>query len=415
MRILVTDGETRAALATVRALGARGHRVHVVARGSRSLAGASRFAAGEHLAADAASDPKGWAEAIAELARDLDAELLLPITDLSLGSVFAFGLERRLPVACPGREAYEQAIDKHALLERSARLGLDCPRSILIRQPAQLDEIPATLAYPVVLKPRRSCCLQHGRWVRDPVRVLRSPEELRAAREGTRAGADLLLQEFVPGHGEGIFLLAREGRTLVSFAHRRIREKPPTGGVSVLRESIAPDPKLLEQSQRLLASLRWTGIAMIEFRRSPTERAALMELNPRLWGSLQLAIDAGVDFPSLLVDLHRGVEIPRVEPRRGVRSRWLLGDLDHLLVSLRRSSVRRATGQRVLPLLGGFLSCFVDGSRGEVLRWNDPRPFASELRAWIRRLGPLRAPTRAPRASSDPAEPHPRLQRKEMS
>src|SRR5262249_6286836 len=152
--------------------------------------------------------------------------------------------------------------------------------------------------------------------------------------------------------------------------------------------------------QRLLASLRWTGVAMVEFRRSPTGRAALMELNPRFWGSLQLAIDAGVDFPSLLVDLHRGVEIPRVEPRRGVRSRWLLGDLDHLLISLRRRSVRHATGQRVLPLLGGFLRSFVDGSRGEVLRWNDPRPFAKELRAWIRELGPSSAARRALRASA---------------
>src|SRR5262245_28379133 len=349
MRILVTDGETRAALATVRALGARGHRVHVVARRRRSLAGASRFAAGEHLAANAASDPKGWAEAIAKLARDLDAELLLPVTDVSLGSVLAFGLERRFPVAGPDREAFEQATDKHALLERSARLGLDCPQSVLIRGPAQLDQLPASLAYPVVLKPRRSCCLRNGRWVRDRVRVLRGPEELRAAREDTRAGGEFLLQEFVPGHGEGIFLLTRNGRTLVSFAHRRIREKPPTGGVSVLRESIAPDPKLLEPSQRLLESLRWTGVAMVEFRRSPTGRAALMELNPRLWGSLQLAIDAGVDFPSLLVDLHRGVAIPRVESRVGVRSRWLLGDLDHLLISLHRRSVRVATGQRVLP------------------------------------------------------------------
>src|SRR5262245_55705040 len=136
MRILVTDGETRAALATVRALGARGHRVHVVARRSRSLAGASRFAAGAHLAANAASDPKLWVEAIAKLAQDLDAELLLPVTDVSLGTVLAFGLDRRFPVAGPDREAFEQVTDKHALLERSARLGLDCPQSVVIRGPA---------------------------------------------------------------------------------------------------------------------------------------------------------------------------------------------------------------------------------------------------------------------------------------
>jgi predicted ATP-grasp superfamily ATP-dependent carboligase len=126
---------------------------------------------------------------------------------------------------------------------------------------------------------------------------------------------------------------------------------------------------------------------MLEFRRSPTGRAALMELNPRLWGSLQLAIEAGVDFPSLLVDLHRGAEIPPIEPRLGVRSRWLLGDLDHLLLSVLRPSVHRAPGAGLLSLLGGFLASFVDGSRTEVFRWNDPRPFARELRGWLRALG----------------------------
>jgi predicted ATP-grasp superfamily ATP-dependent carboligase len=387
MRILVTDGETRAALAAVRALGARGHSVHAVTAGPHNLAGASRFAASEHRATDPSGDPKGWTRAIEQLARDLGVELLLPVSDVSLGTLYAFGVEERLPVAGPTREAHELAVDKHALLERASRLGLDCPCSVLIQGSPQLEELPPTLRFPVVLKPRRTCLLTGGRWVKAAVRILRTPDDLRAAREDAAHG-DALLQEFVPGHGEGIFLLAREGRTLVSFAHRRLREKPPTGGTSVLCESIAPDPELLERSSRLLESLCWTGVAMIEFRRSPTGRVALMEVNPRLWGSLQLAIDAGVDFPSLLVDLHRGAEIPPVEPRLGVRSRWLLGDLDHLLISLRSRSTRRATGQRLLPLLGAFLRSFVDGSRTDVLRWNDPRPFARELRGWIRDLGP---------------------------
>ena len=56
----------------------------------------------------------------------------------------------------------------------------------------------------------------------------------------------------------------------------------------------------------------------------------------------QLAIDAGVDFPSLLIALHRGETIVPPSPRIGVRCRWLLGDLDHLLISLRRRQAREA-------------------------------------------------------------------------
>jgi predicted ATP-grasp superfamily ATP-dependent carboligase len=125
---------------------------------------------------------------------------------------------------------------------------------------------------------------------------------------------------------------------------------------------------------------------MLEFRRAPDGRAALLEMNPRLWGSLQLAVDAGVDFPSLLVDLHRGLPIASPEPRLGVRTRWLLGDLDSLLISLRRRRIRELTGVSASHAIGDFLRSFVDGSRSEVLRRDDLRPFLRELGQWLGEL-----------------------------
>src|SRR5262249_48593048 len=157
--------------------------------------------------------------------------------------------------------------------------------------------------------------------------------------------------------------------------HRRIREKPPWGGVSVLSEAIAPDPELLAGSERLLAELALTGVAMVEFRRTPGDGVYLMEVNPRLWGSLQLAIDAGVGFPSLLVALHRGDPLPATRPRLGIRTRWLLGDVDHLLIGLRRAAWRREQRISVFSLIRDFMRSFFDGSRADVLRRDDWRPF----------------------------------------
>jgi predicted ATP-grasp superfamily ATP-dependent carboligase len=157
--------------------------------------------------------------------------------------------------------------------------------------------------------------------------------------------------------------------------------------VSVLSEAIAPDPELLQGSERLLAELAFTGVAMVEFRRSPGGAAFLMEVNPRLWGSLQLAIDAGLDFPSLLVALHQGVKLPAVQARLGTRTRWLLGDVDHLLICLRRPELRQRLGIGVVALLRDFLRSFFDGSRLEVLRRDDWRPFLWELREWLRGRG----------------------------
>jgi predicted ATP-grasp superfamily ATP-dependent carboligase len=388
VRILVTDGESRTALAAVRSLGAGGHEVHVASVEARSLAGASRFVTRAHRVGDVSGEPKAWVDAIRRIAADLSVDSVLPVTDVSLGTLLTFDIERGLPIAGPTREAWEGAVDKHALLQQAARLGIACPRSLLIPKLELLNDLPEAFRFPAVLKPRRSCVLTDGHWSKGPIHIVRDAAELRAVTAGARAEAgDYLLQEFVPGHGEGIFLLAREGRTLVRFAHRRLRERPPTGGTSVLRESIPPDPELLGQAERLLELLRWTGVAMVEFRREPTGRGVLMEVNPRLWGSVQLAIDAGADFPALLVALHSGGEVSPVAARIGVRSRWLLGDVDHLLLSLRSRSMRADTGQRLLPLLGGFLRSFIDGSRTEVLRRGDARPFAREVGSWVRQLG----------------------------
>ena len=382
--ILVTDGETRAALATVRALGRAGHEVHVVAAAARSLAGASRFSSSEHAIGDPASDPRQWSEGLERVAREVGANLLFPISEVALGTLYAYPIDSSWPVVCPQREAYEAATDKHALLERAASLGIAVPRTLLFEDPGALVTLPDPFRYPVVVKARRSRFLVDGRWRSGGVEIVRSAGELATARAAPGLRGGLLLQEFVAGHGEGVFLLASQGRTLVRFAHRRLREKPPTGGVSVLSESIEPDPELLRQSEELLADLDWTGVAMVEFRRAPDGRPVLMEINPRPWGSLHLAVHAGVDFPSLMVALFRGEAIPAVAARVGIRMRWLLGDIDHLYISLRRSDVRKITGKSVPALLRDFLLSFVDGSKSDVLDVNDWRPFWRELASWIR-------------------------------
>lgn len=384
LRVLVTDGETRAALAATRALGARGCLVHVASTSGCSLAGASRFAAADHAVGDVRLEPKSWAERVEGLVEAKEIDALLPVSEMSHGNLYRFGLSDRASVACPPREAYEAAVDKKTLIERAAGLGVEVPLTAFVEDPARLSDLPEGLRFPAVLKPRRSCFFQAGRWQSGVAILVRDGEGLDRARRDPGLAGGTLVQEYVPGHGEAVFLLAERGRALVRFAYRRIREKPPTGGQSTLRESILPDPVLLDASEKLLGELAYTGAAMCEFRRRPDGRAPLLEINPRLWGSVQLAIDAGVDVPTLLLAQRLGLALPKVAPRHGVRTRWLLGDVDHLLISLRRAELRRERGVRMTRLVADFVASFFDGSRSEVLRPDDWRPFLRELRAWIR-------------------------------
>lgn len=113
-----------------------------------------------------------------------------------------------------------------------------------------------------------------------------------------------------------------------------------------------------------------------------TGRYVFMEVNGRLWGSLQLAVDAGVGFPGLLVACARGAPVePVLAYRVGVRSRWFWGDVDHLYLRLTRSS----EGLHLPPDAPSRLDAVRDffrirpgRDRDEILRWRDPAPFFVE-------------------------------------
>lgn len=393
-RVLVTDGEARAALAAVRSLGRAGYEVHVASADGRSLAGASRHAASDAALGDAFAEPRAFAERLAARVAHLRPDVVLPVTEQCLGNVYRFELDADPRFACPPRALYERAVDKHALLAEAAALGVPVPRTALVEPADAPPALPEPFRYPVVLKPRRSRFWVGSGWRSGEAVTLREPAAWSEALRAPGLAGGALLQEFVPGTGAGVFLLCRDGVPLVRFAHRRLREKPPTGGAAVLSESVRPDPALLAHAEALLGALRWSGPAMVEFRRAPAGRAFLMEVNPRLWGSVQLAIDAGADFPALAVALHRGEPIPAVEPRLGVRTRWLLGDVDHLLIGLRRAEVRRETGRGAGRLVLDFLRSFADTSREEILRRDDWRPFLRELGLWVQGTWPRRAPAR---------------------
>jgi predicted ATP-grasp superfamily ATP-dependent carboligase len=197
-----------------------------------------------------------------------------------------------------------------------------------------------------------------------------------------------MIQRQVDGDGVGIFALCDRGETRMMFSHRRLREKPPWGGVSVLRESIAVDPVAGEYSRRLLRALGWHGVAMVEFKRErSTGVAFLMEINGRFWGSLQLAIDAGLNFPLSLAGLYCGDPVPQQNDYRvGIRSRWLLGDLDHLLMRVRGTDPAPPGSPALARLVLDFCRFFRRDTHYEVESASDPGPALHELRCYVRAL-----------------------------
>jgi predicted ATP-grasp superfamily ATP-dependent carboligase len=390
VHVLVTDGEQRAALAAVRSLGGAGHHVAVTSSRPHSLAGASRYAALHVQVPPPGGAPHEYAQAIAALVRQRKIELVLPITDESLLSLLEPSVRDALSASIPfpSLNAVLAIADKQHVTEVAASVGLAVPRQWTIEK--RQVEAPAEVSFPVVVKPHRSVVEASGANKRLRVDYAETPAALRTKLRALPTQAfPVLLQERVTGPGVGVFLLRWGGRVVAAFGHRRIREKPPAGGVSVYRESLALDDDLLARTERLLEAFDWNGVAMVEYKLdAKTGTPYVMEINGRLWGSLQLAVDAGVDFPVLLIEAARG--LPAQAPRAyrvGVRSRWFWGDVDHLLARMRRSRAALslpADAPGRLRTVRDFLAACLRPAEEEVLRWSDPKPFVRETLDWFR-------------------------------
>lgn len=390
--VIVTDGEQRSALAVVRSLGAACYRCIVTSSSRASIAGGSRFVTRTVPVPNALERPEEFADAIVALVAAERAAVVLPIAEQSLLAILP--MRARLSPAIvpfPDMAAFSALTDKERLLEEASRLGIAIPAQEILRDVNAVASMDLSgLHYPMVLKPARSVSERAGTRATFSVTYAVDASELRRkVRALPRAAFPLLLQQRVVGPGTGIFLLLWDGKLKAQFAHQRLSEKPPSGGVSVYRESVSIDEGLRDKSRALLDRFGWRGVAMVEYKRdSATGQPYLMEVNGRFWGSLQLAIDSGVDFPRILVACALGEQSQQMPSYRvGVRSRWWWGQIDHLVGRVRSAattdplppdtrSTRRVLGDL---LLGPFRRADYE----EVLRWTDPRPFWNETISWI--------------------------------
>jgi predicted ATP-grasp superfamily ATP-dependent carboligase len=317
-------------------------------------------------------------------------DVVIPVTDVTTYMIARRqdDLRQHTAVAAPPFDAFDFVSDKGQLLRHAATRRIAIPRTFFVDDASDVKRIVSHIEYPAVIKPCRSRIPTDLGWVSTTVHYASCERDLLHLYDtvGYLASIPSLIQERVVGPGTGVFLLCDHGRLLTAFAHRRLREKPPSGGVSVLSESIPLDRHLRDEAMRLLEPLRWHGVAMVEYKQDcRTGRPVLMEVNGRFWGSLQLAVDAGIDFPYLCYQLARGeqIDLPFTYTV-GVKSRWLLGDFDHLLIRLRgRHRELSSAGSSRLRALVEFLSRSKRGSQ-DVFRRDDPRPMFHELWQYLR-------------------------------
>lgn len=270
------------------------------------------------------ANPEGFLSAIESELEAGDYDMLLPINSKTVETVVKHRsrFEQYTTVPFPPYEKLRVGLNQRRTIEAADEFDIAHPETVVDGEGA-IGTVEERIGYPVVVKAERG----EGR---NGVVVCESREELeRARRDITERFGPVLFQEFIPNGGErGVYTFyGRPGELTALTVQRRLRTNPPEGGASTYRETIA-DPDLLARADELLAGLDWHGVAMAEFRiDARTGEPQLIEINPRLWGSLALAACAGVNFPYLLYRLAVGDDLePRLEYAVGVQARCLLAD-----------------------------------------------------------------------------------------
>lgn len=332
MTVLVLDGHSRAALETLQSLGRAGAQVDLAAEALDCLAMRSRYVSRKLQQPSQGQAFEAW---LREQDRLRNYTLIVPATEASL-----LGLRQldendplRRKAVIPGDKALEIALDKEKTWRLAHQLGVPTPGGILL---STLAEIGHAQNFPVVLKPTRSKVMVDGALRTLAVAVVKNESERQEQLRRWLPVTPVQQQEYVFGSGIGIEFLFNRGKKIWHFAHERVHEYPLTGGASSYRRSIHPPQAMLHNAEKLLTSLNWHGVAMVEFKMNANGQYWLMEINPRLWGSLALSIDSGVDFPLGLLQIAGGDE-PAPQPKYTVPyyTRDLRTDVDWLKCNLR--------------------------------------------------------------------------------
>jgi predicted ATP-grasp superfamily ATP-dependent carboligase len=329
-RVLITDEHYKHSLAIVRHLGKSGVHVSVVTHKRDALVALSKFCRETVLSAGAKVED--YVEATLRAVRQNHYDVVIPV---SYPMTLALAKCREQILAhchleLVDNRTIECAANKVKMAELARKIGVPAPRTLV---PVHADEFlngAPNLTFPVVVKPQKE---SPGR---SRVRYAKNRQELQLLLKANLFSSTEppLVQEFIPGSGCGFFATYQHGVCKRVFMHRRVREYPASGGVSSCAESFH-DPKLEEYGRQMLDALGWHGVAMVEFRRDSRDGDyKLMEINPKFWGSLDLALAAGADFPGDLCRMALGETLPFVDAyQRNLRYQWPLsgsGDLFHL-------------------------------------------------------------------------------------
>jgi predicted ATP-grasp superfamily ATP-dependent carboligase len=321
-------------------------------------------------------------------------DLLLPGSDAALLAISEDRdrLSQLVTIGLPEQEAVLRCLSKIATFEGSEATELAAPRTKVCRTADEVREAVTEIGFPLLVKPRMSARPRGIGLRQRSSRRVSGESELAATIEDF--GMPILVQRCLRGPVHSLGGVITD-RGLVAAAHSRyVRTWPPDAGNVSCSVSLPLPPQLREAAATLLDRLGWRGIFELELMERPDGNLGVIDLNPRVYGSLELAVHAGASLPVIwcdsLLDDRVGSEVR--DARAGVWYRWEDADARYAWRRLRSGRMRE-----VAPVLRPRR-----GTAHALFRLSDPGPLLARVisAVWGRRRS--RRQSEQPQPTAEP-------------
>lgn len=334
MRVLIVNEPGRNVTAAIRSLARSGYDLEVsIAYPKRPNSIDRRFTSKyvkrKFFIRNPVDSYEGFKRDVKRLVKEEGFSFLLPFgfrTTVALAKCKA-ELEKAgaiLPIA--SLDTVLKAHDKEACFRILKKKRLAMPKTYFHRS---LDGLlRQRLSFPLIVKARRNSGISQG------LEVVYDKEGLERAYERIDSYGKKsfildfsrpLVQEYVDGdvYDANFFMAGGEVKAFVF--QRRLRSLNENIGGGVINETLNNRLKkeAYEYGKRVLNAISWEGPCQVELIRDRKDkRFKLIEVNPKLWGTLELSIRAGVNFPLEMIRHYCFGESVRPKPYRSMRFYW---------------------------------------------------------------------------------------------
>lgn len=310
MRVLILNIFSRNALAVINGL-----------KGQHTLFGAATLAKGRKTAltsflkspalddllhyTNPIKDEQRFVNDVVELCNAHHIDVVIPtgttVTNVLSKHKAALELATTSKMAVENYEKLEQLADKWYGVEVCQKIGVPVPKSAQFSYEKGMPNDIDQFTFPVVVKPRISYA-SIGVAFYDTRDALAHACATQKDGFAHSDGLPFVMQEVITGNLHDVAACGQQGNTIATITQQRLVSLYDFGGGGIINIT-TNEPELKEYATKLVEALQWNGPIICDFIKDTNGAYYMLECNPKIWGTTELTIEAGINMPQLMCQL----------------------------------------------------------------------------------------------------------------